>query len=45
MRNPFIPSQSKVCRAADTALAFGVILFALLAIVAAVANQLAGALA
>lgn len=42
MRNPFIPSQSKICRAADTVLIFSVIVFALVACAASVAVQLVG---
>lgn len=35
MRNPFIPSNSPICRWADTALIFGVVTAGILAVVAA----------
>ncbi|SOC41632.1 hypothetical protein SAMN05892877_10937 [Rhizobium subbaraonis] len=42
MKNPFIPSQSKICRAADTALLFSVVLIALAAAVSSFVKYLAG---
>jgi len=43
MENPFIPSRSRICRVADIALIFGVVIAGLVAVIAAVCNQMQGA--
>ncbi|WP_349433614.1 hypothetical protein [Pararhizobium sp. A13] len=40
MENPFIPSRSRICRVADMALIFGVVVSGLVAVIAAVCSQL-----
>ena len=40
MENPFIPSRSRICRLVDMALIFGVVVAGLVAVIAAVCNQL-----
>lgn len=43
MRNPFIPSRSRICNWVETALIFGVAAMGLIAVVVATYRQLTGA--